>query len=162
MHTDPPVLDTLSDPARSTRCSFECLTTSLPACRASRLMVKMQWLREEAWFMGVSEMVRLVSPRNSCRARVQQEHRKPAWARVGGGCNRGAASDSRCVMLLASYCGCGGHTAAAASWAQSAQQHLLASSGSCQHKPGLHPLWWLSTAHSATCMLSLGDAAGGH
>lgn len=41
--------------------------TSLPALRASRLMVKMQWLREEAWFMGVSEMVRFVSPRNSCR-----------------------------------------------------------------------------------------------
>lgn len=43
-----PVLATLSDPAKSTRWSLECLTTSLPACRASRLMVKMQWLREEA------------------------------------------------------------------------------------------------------------------
>lgn len=40
--------------------------------RASMYTVKMQWEREEAWFMGVSLMVRLVSPRNS-------------WGQRGGG-----------------------------------------------------------------------------
>jgi hypothetical protein len=39
---------------------------SLPAWRASSMMLNMQWLREDAWFIGVSEIVRLVSPRNSC------------------------------------------------------------------------------------------------
>ena len=37
------------------------------ACRASMYIVKTQWEREEAWFMGVSLMVLFVSPRNSCR-----------------------------------------------------------------------------------------------
>lgn len=62
-----PVLATRSDPARSTKCSFERRTVSLPLRRASSIMVNMQWLRDEAWFMGVSDMVRLVSPRKSCR-----------------------------------------------------------------------------------------------
>jgi hypothetical protein len=44
---------------------LERRTTSLPACRASSMMVKMQWLRVEAWFIGVSDTVRLVSPRKS-------------------------------------------------------------------------------------------------
>lgn len=39
---------------------------SLPALRASSMIVKMQCPRDEAWFMGVSDMVRLVSPRNNC------------------------------------------------------------------------------------------------
>jgi hypothetical protein len=39
---------------------------SLPAWRASSMMLNMQWLREDAWFIGVSEIVRFVSPRNSC------------------------------------------------------------------------------------------------
>lgn len=30
----------------------------------------MQWERDEAWFMGVSLIVRLVSPRNSCRRTI--------------------------------------------------------------------------------------------
>lgn len=33
--------------------------------------MKMQWEREEAMFMGVSLMVQLVSPRNSCRRKAQ-------------------------------------------------------------------------------------------
>lgn len=68
----PPDFATLSDPARSTRCSLERRTTSLPACRASSMMVKMQWLRVEAWFMGVSDTVRLVSPRNSYSSAQQR------------------------------------------------------------------------------------------
>mmetsp|Transcript_1917 Transcript_1917/g.8491 ORF Transcript_1917/g.8491 Transcript_1917/m.8491 type:complete len:216 (+) Transcript_1917:539-1186(+) len=59
-----PVLATRSDPARSTKCSFERLTTSAPCLLASRLMVKMQCERLEVLFIAVSLMARLVSPRN--------------------------------------------------------------------------------------------------
>ena len=44
-----PVFLTRSEPARSTRCSLERRTTSLPALRRSTAMVKRQCEREEAW-----------------------------------------------------------------------------------------------------------------
>ena len=40
--------------------------TSSCTCRASMWIVKRQCEREDAWFMGVSLMVRFVSPKNSC------------------------------------------------------------------------------------------------
>ena len=57
-----PVLPTRSDPARSTRCSFERRTVSAPAARASTSTVKMQCEREDAMFIGVSLIARFVSP----------------------------------------------------------------------------------------------------
>ena len=57
-----PVFLTRSEPARSTRCSFDRRTTSEPSLRASIATVKMQCERDEAMFMGVSEIIRLVSP----------------------------------------------------------------------------------------------------
>ena len=58
-----PVLDTRSDPARSTRLSFARRTMSSPGFRDSMYSVKMQWDRLLAMFMGVSLIVRFVSPR---------------------------------------------------------------------------------------------------
>lgn len=43
--------------------------TSVPAGRASMLIVKIQWLRDELGFIGVSLMARLVSP---CSRRRQR------------------------------------------------------------------------------------------
>mmetsp|Transcript_15941 Transcript_15941/g.55606 ORF Transcript_15941/g.55606 Transcript_15941/m.55606 type:complete len:455 (+) Transcript_15941:749-2113(+) len=60
-----PVLCARSDPARSTRWNLDRRMTSLPCGRASMEMVKMQCEREEARFIGVSAMARLVSPRKS-------------------------------------------------------------------------------------------------
>jgi len=40
-------------PARSTRCSFDRLMVADPASRDVMWMVKMQWDRVDAWFMGV-------------------------------------------------------------------------------------------------------------
>ncbi len=49
-------LCTRSEPARSTRCSFDVKTRSEPRSRPSNAKVKMQWEREEVWFMGVDEI----------------------------------------------------------------------------------------------------------
>ena len=57
-----PVFLTRSDPARSTKCSFERRTTSEFGLRMSTASVKMQCDREEAMFDGVSEIIRFVSP----------------------------------------------------------------------------------------------------
>ena len=58
-----PVLATRSDPARSTKHTLARRTRSLPFCRRSTVMVKMQCERDDARFMGVSVMARLVSPK---------------------------------------------------------------------------------------------------
>jgi hypothetical protein len=55
-------LCTRSDPARSTRCSLDRRTVSLPTNLDSMDTVKMQCDRDDARFMGVAEMARLVSP----------------------------------------------------------------------------------------------------
>jgi hypothetical protein len=54
-----------SDPARSTRFSFDLLITSDPGRLPSTDTVKMQCERDEFAFMTVSLMARLVSPTNS-------------------------------------------------------------------------------------------------
>ena len=58
------VFDCRSDPARSTKCNFDRRTTSESGFLESMAMVKMQCEREEAMFIGVSEIMRLVSPTN--------------------------------------------------------------------------------------------------
>lgn len=60
-----PVLPTRSLPAKSTRWNLLRRTTESPGLRASRCMVNTQWEREEAMFIGVSAIMRFVSPRNS-------------------------------------------------------------------------------------------------
>mmetsp|Transcript_42841 Transcript_42841/g.114654 ORF Transcript_42841/g.114654 Transcript_42841/m.114654 type:complete len:214 (-) Transcript_42841:600-1241(-) len=67
LSSSPPalVLYTRSDPARSTRCSLDRRMMSVPTLVAVMKTVKMQWEREEASFMGVSDVCRVVSPRNS-------------------------------------------------------------------------------------------------
>ena len=62
-------------------------TVSSPGLRDSMCTVKTQWEREDAWFMGVSAMVRFVSPRKS---RLRASSSEPAWwaaqqAAAGGG-----------------------------------------------------------------------------
>ena len=71
-------------PARSTKCSLALRTVSEPGCLEEMWIVKMQWDRVEAMFMGVCRMrgrrispsllppthstsaiIRLVSPKNS-------------------------------------------------------------------------------------------------
>ena len=65
--TDPEefVFLTLSLPAKSTRWSFDRRILSLPFSRTSMAMVKMQWERDDAMFIGVSAMARFVSPMNN-------------------------------------------------------------------------------------------------
>lgn len=60
-----PDLATLSDPARSTRLSFECTTMSEPGVRADIANVKIECDRDDARFMDVLATVRLVLPTNS-------------------------------------------------------------------------------------------------
>ena len=58
-----PILCTRSLPARSTRLTLARRTVSLPCSLRSTCMVNMQCERDDAWFMGVSVMALLVSPR---------------------------------------------------------------------------------------------------
>jgi len=60
-----PVLLTRSEPARSTRFSRERRITSEPGAFDSTVTMKMQCEREEARFIGVSAIMRLVSPMKS-------------------------------------------------------------------------------------------------
>ena len=47
-------------------CLLQKVLRSSFTCRASMWIVKRQCEREDAWFMGVSLMVRFVSPKKSC------------------------------------------------------------------------------------------------
>ena len=60
-----PVFFARSDPARSTRWSFERRTVEPPTGRLSSSSVKMQCEREEASFIDVADTSRLVSPSKS-------------------------------------------------------------------------------------------------
>ena len=57
-----PDLSSRSEPARSTRCSFERRSVAAPTGRLSRLAVKTQCEREDVAFIVVSATARLVSP----------------------------------------------------------------------------------------------------
>lgn len=48
-----PVFATRSEPARSTKWSLACRTVADPGSLLDKWIVKMQWERVEAWFMGV-------------------------------------------------------------------------------------------------------------
>ena len=100
-----PVFLTRSEPARSTRCSLERRTTSLPALRRSMAMVKRQCEREEAWFIGVSEMTRLVSPRKS-RLSASSSVRA-SWAERLRRCIRPSSSSSRLTCSAGAGSGSG-------------------------------------------------------
>ena len=60
----PSTLDlvTLSLPARSTRCNLDVLMISEVMSLPSKAIVKIQWLLDEAWFIGVLETYRTKFP----------------------------------------------------------------------------------------------------
>jgi hypothetical protein len=66
-HTWPstPDFQTRSEPAKSTRLSFDFRIVSSPALRATMWAVKIQCDRELAMFIGVELIIRFVSPINN-------------------------------------------------------------------------------------------------
>lgn len=61
----PSRLYTRSEPARSTRWSFEVTMRSESTGRASIITVKIECERDDAWFIGVSLVTRFMLPRKS-------------------------------------------------------------------------------------------------
>eukprot|EP00967_Tisochrysis_lutea_P154337 scaffold306354_cov24-Tisochrysis_lutea.AAC.1 len=91
-----PVFLMRSEPAKSTRCSLERRTTSESGRRASIEMVKMQCEREEARFIGVSEIMRLVSPTKSRLSASSSE--RASWADKFRRCVRPSSSSSSVTL----------------------------------------------------------------